>query len=68
MSSSIFNITNVNSNNLTTKIKKLLSNKQRIKFQNKYSGKNSSKKFVNIFKKKILKDKSNKIFYEQKNK
>ena len=68
MSSYIFNITNVNSNNLTTKIKKLLSNKQRIKFQNKYSGKNSSKKFVNIFKKKILKDKSNKIFYEQKNK
>ena len=37
MSSSIFNITNVNSNNLTTKIK--ISNKQRIKFQNKYSGK-----------------------------
>lgn len=68
MSCSISNIRNVSFNKLTNMIKKLLSEKQRIKFQNKYSGKNPSKKFVDIFNKKIIKDKSNKIFYEHKNK
>lgn len=68
MSCSISNIRNVRFNKLTKMIKKLLSEKQRIKFQNKYSGKNPSKKFVDIFNKKIVKDKSNKIFYEHKNK
>ena len=68
MSCSISNIRNVSFNKLTNMIKKLLSEKQRIKFQNKYSGKNPSKKFVDIINKKIIKDKSNKIFYEHKNK
>ena len=66
MSLSVHNVVKANSNKLTNLIKKILLNKNKIIFQNKYAKKNSSKKFLNIFKNKIIKDKSVKLFYETK--
>lgn len=65
-SSSVTCLAEPNKKNLFISINKLLYGRQKIKFQNKYSKKNSGQKFMKIFKDKILKDKTNKIFYELK--
>ncbi len=66
-SSSVINILIPDKNNLYKKMEKLLYRKQKIKFQNKYFKKNASQHVMKIFKNIILKDKSEKIFYDIKN-